>query len=142
VSTHEQARPDGRPLTGGELNSAIANAAVRIHRLHLGRGPSKGHAFFRHNVVVILFEDAMTREERALVAGGHLETASRMRRELHDTMRADLTESVEALTGCGVVACMSDASFEPDITVNVFVLDRWISGQQPPAAGSPGPVQA
>ena len=118
--------------TGGELNSAIANAVVRIHRDHAGRGPATAHAFYRHNIVVVMVGDAMTTGEHSLVAAGNLATAVQMRREFQEAMRADLVVAVEELTGCVVVALLSDNHIDPDLGVEVFVLDRWVSG--PPAA--------
>jgi uncharacterized protein YbcI len=39
-------------------------------------------------------------------------------------MRTELVEAIEALTGCGVLALVSDNSIEPDLAVELFVLDR------------------
>ena len=120
----------GSQPTGGELNSAIADAIVRILRRHVGRGPAKAQAFFRQNVVVVLLEDAATTAERRLIAGGDTKTALHMRRELQDVMRDDMVETLEQLTGCRVMAFMSDNHFDPDMGVELFVLDRWVGQDQ------------
>jgi uncharacterized protein YbcI len=75
-----------------------------------------------------MVEDAMTTGEHSLIAAGNLATAVRLRREFQEAMRADLVAAVERLTGCGVVALMSDNHFDPDLGVELFVLDRWVTG--------------
>lgn len=103
---------------------------MRIHSGHVGRGPAKAHAFFRQNVVVVLLEDAMTRGEQALIDDGRLETALRVRRGYQETMRTDLVDAVENLTGCSVIAFMTDNHFGPDLGVELFVLDRSVPEAQ------------
>ena len=62
---------------GGELNAAVARAAVRVHRWHAGRGPTKARAFFRHDVVVAVLEDALTVTERSLIADDRRDAVAR-----------------------------------------------------------------
>jgi uncharacterized protein YbcI len=121
------AHPDA--AGGGELNEALARAVVGIHRDLVGRGPTKAHAFFRGNVVVVVLNEVMTPGERTLVASGRSDAASHMRRELHDTMRADLALAVEQLTGASVDALVVDSDVDADTTVALFVLDRPITGR-------------
>ena len=118
---------------GGELNSAIATAAVRVHSRYAGRGPTKAQAFHRHNVVVLLMEDTMTRGERSLAAGGRSEAAWHLRRQLQRTMVPSLVGEIELLTGCHVVAFMGDNHIDPDFVADLFVLDRPVPGRQPGA---------
>jgi uncharacterized protein YbcI len=118
--------PDGTTggSRGGELNAAIARAAVRIHRAYVGRGPTKAHAFFRGNIVVVIFENVLVRAEQTLMVQGHVESVLELRRELLETMRPDLTAAVEELTDRRVTALMGDTNLDADIASHVFVLDR------------------
>jgi uncharacterized protein YbcI len=115
-------RQQGAP--GGELNASIARAAVRLHRSHVGRGPTKARAFFRDNIVVVVLEDVLTRSERSLVASGRHETVIRGREALAETMRAELIAAIGTLTDRRVTAFMSATHLEPDMAVDIFVLDR------------------
>lgn len=108
----------------GELNASIARAAVRVHRSHVGRGPTRARAFFRDNIVVLVLEDVLTRSERSLVASGRHDTVIQVREALVDTMRADLIAAVETLTDRRVTALMGATHLEPDIAAQIFVLDR------------------
>jgi uncharacterized protein YbcI len=116
---------------GGELNSAIANAIVHVHREYIGRGPTRARAFYRREVIVVVMEDMLTKAERSLVADGDTESVLQMRRRYQDTMRDKMVAAVEELTGSKVVAFMSDNHVDPDMTSGLFVLDRPLPAQQP-----------
>jgi uncharacterized protein YbcI len=116
---------------GGELNAAIARAVVRVHRARAGRGPTKAQAFYRHDVVVVVLEDALTPVERTLAAHGREDVAIAARRALQNAMRADLVAAVERLTGSRVRAVLSDAQDDPDVAAHVFLLDRPVDPGRP-----------
>jgi uncharacterized protein YbcI len=116
--------PDHAGELGGELNAAVARAIVRVHRWHAGRGPTKARAFFRHDIVVAVLEDALTVTERSLIADDRRNAVAQLRIELNAAMRPALAHSVEALTTRRVVACMSDTDIEAGTSSVVFVLDR------------------
>ena len=119
---------------------AIADAVMHIHRERVGRGPTKAQAFFRRNVVVVVMEDTMTRGEKNLVANGQAEGARATRASFSEMMRGDLVAAVEELTGAAVVAFLSDSSAEPDVAVQVYVLDRQVPGDSNPSDGRDGHV--
>jgi uncharacterized protein YbcI len=114
---------------GGELNAAIARMVVRYHNQQLGRGPTKAKAFHRDNVIVVVLQDAMTKAERSLAAGGKQDAVMQMRAAFQETMRPGLVVAVEDLTGCKVEAFMSANHVDPDMATEIFVLDRPVPGQ-------------
>lgn len=113
----------------GSLNAALADAVVRIHNQYLGRGPSKGQAFFRDRVIVVVMEETLTKAERSLAESGRMDHVLGMRQEFQRTMEEDLTEAVQELTGCKVIAFMSDNHIDPDMAAELFVLDRPVPGE-------------
>jgi uncharacterized protein YbcI len=119
--------------TGGELNQAIARAVVRGHTRIVGRGPTKAQAFYRHNIVVVVMTDTLTHGERSLLADGRHDSVRRLRCEFQQAMRDDLVREVEFLTGGKVVAFMSTTHLEPDVSAELFVLDRPVSGDTGPS---------
>jgi uncharacterized protein YbcI len=123
---------DEQALTGSELNQALANAVVAHHRTCFGRGPSNIQAFHRHNVVVLVMSDTLTRGERTLVAGGAEGTARLMRQQLGETMRPALITTIEQLTGCGVDAFMSGTDMGSDLAAVVVVLDQSVTASSQP----------
>ena len=121
-------------LAGGELNHAIANAIVRGHRRYVGRGPVKAQAFYRHNIIVVVMRDALTQAEQSLVADGQDEAVLKGRHQLQQVMRGPLLRAVEEITGCRVDASMSAMHINPDLAVELFVLDRSVPTLQPASA--------
>jgi len=109
---------------GGRVNQDVANAVVRSRKRAFGRGPVTASAFFRHNFLVVGMEDPLTEGERAVCANGGEREVRHMRMLLEDTLRPDLVEAVRRLTGCDVEAFMTAHHVSPDLTVDIFVLDR------------------
>jgi uncharacterized protein YbcI len=123
-------------LTGGELNAAVARRVVQITRDCFGRGPTKAHAFFRDTVLVVVLHETMTKGERTLAGAGRSEAVRDLRQRIHATMQPELVAAVEALTGCDVMACMSDCDADADVAVTVFVLDRQVPSANSRPAGA------
>jgi uncharacterized protein YbcI len=117
-------RDAARASNRGTLSCDLANAAARIHREYVGRGPTKTRAVLRDDVVVLLLGDGMTQAERTLAGCGRPDLAVGLRRRLQQTMREDLVRVVEEGTGCRVLAFFSDSLAAPDMDAQLFVLDR------------------
>ena len=117
-------------MAGGELNAAIAKSVVRIHLRYAGRGPTKARALFRDNIVVVVLEGVMTTAERSLAAAGRDQALLGFHDGLRAAMEAELITSVEELTGSSVVALMGDSHTDPDIAVELFILDRPVDPSQ------------
>lgn len=126
---NDPASSTGERPAGGQLLAAICNAVVHIQREYLGRGPNKARASIRDDTIVVLMQDTLTKAEQSLVADGRQEDVMRIRQSFQRTMRAEIVEAVERLTGRGVVAFMSDAHIDPDLACEVIVLDGPIAGE-------------
>ena len=110
-------------LSGGELNAALTREVVRIHTAYLGRGPDRAFSFHQGNLIVSVLEDVMTRAEQVLAANGEGDAVLHMRRRFQAAMGDELKASVQQLTGTRVVAFMSDNHLDPDVAIEVFMLD-------------------
>ena len=115
---------------GGELNQEITNAVVRTRMRHTGRGPTRAQAFHRGNVVVVLLSEPLGRTERLLDANGRRGKVREMRAEVRQAMACDLVRELETLTGCTVLALLGDSHVDPDVSTEVFVLDRRVGGDE------------
>jgi uncharacterized protein YbcI len=109
---------------GGELNAALTGEVVRIHTAKIGRGPKRSSTFHHGNVVVTVLQEAMTKAEQNLAGAGNGDAVLAMRRLFQGAMGEELTRSVEQLTGHKVVAFMSDNHLDPDMAVEIFILDE------------------
>jgi uncharacterized protein YbcI len=80
--------------------------------------------FHHGNVVVTVLQEAMTKADHSSARNGNGEAVLAIRRLFKDAMREELTRSVEQLTGQRVAAFMSDNHLDPDMAVEVFILDQ------------------
>jgi uncharacterized protein YbcI len=115
------------PLRGGELNAAVTREVIRIQNESHGRGPKKAFSFHNGKVLVTILEEVLTPAERKLAGNGESEAVLSMRRLYQRSMAAELKRGIEAITGCGVVALMSDNHLDPDMAIETFILDKPLS---------------
>jgi uncharacterized protein YbcI len=73
--------------------------------------------------VFVVLQDTLTRGERSLVEGGEREAVLDLRRRWQKVMRERCSQRVEELTGRKVIGFMSDNYIDPDIAVEVFILE-------------------
>jgi len=118
---------DSKPLSGGELNAAVTREVIRVHSESHGRGPKKAFSFYNGNVLTTVLEEVLTPSERRLAANGEGDAVLNMRRLHQRGMAPELKQSIEEITGRKVTAFMSDNHIEPDMAVEVFILDRSIA---------------
>ncbi len=111
------------PLSGGELNAAITRELVRIHTAAIGRGPRKSYSFHSGDTLITVMLGVMTRAEQTLVSYGEGEAVRAMRRLSQRAMAEEMKTAVARLTGREVLALMSDNHLDPDMAVQVFVLE-------------------
>lgn len=110
-------------LTGGELNAAVTREVVRIHTAAIGRGPRKSYSFHNGDTLVTVLLEVLTRAEQNLVSYEKGDAVLATRRVAQQTMAGEMKAAVEKLTGRNVVAVMSDNHLEPDMAIEVFILD-------------------
>ena len=121
--------PADRLLVGGRLLSEITNRIVAFMREHYGRGPIKAKTYVLDNLIVcVLVEDGFTAIERTMMQGGEPDRVLAMRRDFQRLMKERYTEMVEELTGRKVLAFLSQAHVEPDLTIEVFLMDGPLAG--------------
>ena len=114
----EQERPEG-----GELRAAISRSMVRIHSEHYGRGPRKAKTFINGNVITCVLEDGFTQVEKTLNGAGLHEHVRRTRHLFQTAVGDTFTSAIEELTGRRVAAFISQAHTNPDVSIEVFLLE-------------------
>jgi uncharacterized protein YbcI len=111
------------PLSGGELNAAITRELVRIHTAAIGRGPRKSYSFHSGDTLITVMLEVLTRAEQTLIAYEEGDAVLAMRRLSQRAMAEEMKAAVARLTGRKVLAFMSDNHLDPDMAVQVFVLE-------------------
>jgi uncharacterized protein YbcI len=107
----------------GELAAAISNSVVQTLSRTTGRGPTKAKATLGANAVFVVLQDTMTIGEQSLADAGQGEAVLDLRRRWQRVMQAEMSHEIEELTGRKVVGFMSDNHIDPDLAVEVFVLE-------------------
>jgi len=110
-------------LSGGELNAAVTSELVRIHAAAIGRGPRKSYSFHSGETLVTVMLGVLTRAEQTLVSYGEGEAVLAMRRLSQRAMAEEMKAAVTGVTGRAVLAQLSDTHLDPDMAVQVFVLE-------------------
>lgn len=111
------------PTPLGRAAATISTEAVQILRDYTGRGPTKARTTINEDHVTIILRDTLTRGERTLVDNGEEAQVLDLRYSFQEAMREDLVELVERLAGRSVIAFMSTNHIDPDLAVEVFVLE-------------------
>jgi uncharacterized protein YbcI len=113
-----------RELAGsGAITAAISTSMVSLLRRYTGRGPTKARTTIGENLIVCVMGAALTKGEHSLVQDGKAEVVLYGRRAFQETIRADAISVVQELSGRRVIAFMSNNHIDPDVAVEVFILE-------------------
>lgn len=77
--------------------------------------------------------NSLTKAERTLAQHGQALEVLAMRRAFQNTMRDELVSTVQVLTGRTVEAFLSDNLHDPDVAVEIFLLNPTDSDVSDPA---------
>jgi uncharacterized protein YbcI len=97
-------------------------------REHYGRGPIKAKTYVLDNLIVCVLSDGFTAVERTMMEGGEPDRVLEMRRSFQRVMKERYSEMIESLTGRRVLAFLSEAHVDPDLTVEMFLMDGPMPG--------------
>src|SRR5437764_9150007 len=119
-------------LRGGRLLSAISIGIVKLMREHYGRGPMNAKTYVLDDIVVcVLRGSGFTPLEQTMMDSEDHDRGKRviaMREDFQRLMAERYKAMIEELTGRKVLAFLSQAHVEPDITLEVFFIDRPLEG--------------
>jgi uncharacterized protein YbcI len=112
-----------QPRHRGETLAAISTGLVQLHSKFYGKGPTKAKTHMFDDAVVCILRGGFTTVERTLVEHGNREAVYEIRRNFQQAMEREFTSVVEAASGRKVIAYMSQIHTDPDIAVELFVLE-------------------
>jgi uncharacterized protein YbcI len=117
------------PLRGGKLLAAISTRIVAILREHYGRGPMKAKTYALDDLIVVVMRGSgFTPLEQTIVDSGQPDRVVDMRHDFQRMMTRRFTDTIEELTGRTVIAFLSQAHIDPDLTLEVFFIDGPLEG--------------
>jgi uncharacterized protein YbcI len=110
------------PSKGGMLAS-ISTRLVQLHRQYYGKGPTKAKTYAMNDTIVSMLKGGFTTVERTLVDDGRATAVHDIRRTFQAAMEDHFKGVVEEATGRTVIAYMSVVHTDPDMAVELFVLE-------------------
>lgn len=120
---------DEEPLRGGQLLAEISTSTVALLRDHYGRGPMKAKTYALDDIVVVVMRGSgFTALEQTIMDDDGGDRVVAMRHEFHCVMADRFKSTIESLTRRRVLAFLSQAHVDPDITLEVFFVDRPLDG--------------
>ncbi len=123
ISGNNDGGPPTRP-EGGELLASISRRIVQLLARHAGKGPTKCKTHWAGpDTLVVILAGGYTEAERTLYERGRGDDVQAYRSAIQDALSKDMTAEVEELTERQVVAFMSCSNQDPDLLVEIFVLE-------------------
>jgi uncharacterized protein YbcI len=115
--------PDTPAPVGGQLLTELSNAMVALHRKHFGRGAGAAKSFMFDQMVLCLLTDIYTPVEKTLMRAGKVDHVRQTRLMHQIALEEEYKRPVQELTGRKVRAFISSVHFDPDIAVELFILE-------------------
>jgi len=107
----------------------ISTTIVAILREHYGRGPMKAKTYALDDIIVCVMRGSgFTALEKTIMDHGDPDRVVEMRHDFQRVMARRYCDAIEELTGHEVIAFLSQAHVDPDITLEVFFMDRPLEG--------------
>jgi uncharacterized protein YbcI len=107
----------------GEVLASISTGLVQLHSRYYGKGPTKAKTYMVDDMVICTLRGGFTTVERTLIEQGEPEAVRSIRRSFQRAMEGEFTRVVEEATARKVIAFMSEVHEDPDIDVEIFVLE-------------------
>ena len=116
-------------LAGGHLLAAISTSIVGILRDHYGRGPMRAKTYVLDDIIVVVMRGSgFTPLEKTIMNSGQPDRVIAMREDFQRVMSKRYQDTIEELTDRKVLAFLSQAHVEPDITMEIFFVDGPLEG--------------
>jgi len=110
---------------------AVSNVMTKLHREHYGRGPTSVRTVVGYDHVICFLEENFTPVERTLLDSGETEAVRQTRLAFQRAMERRFVAAIEEIVERKVRAFLSQVSLDPDISVEVFVLEHDGAAQAP-----------
>ncbi len=118
-----------QPLAAGQLLAGISTAIVGLLRDHYGRGPMNAKTYAMDDMVICVLRGAgFTALEQTIMDNGEPNRIVAMREDFQRVMAPRYKQTIEDLTGRKVLAFMSQAHVDPDLTMEIFFVDGPLNG--------------
>jgi uncharacterized protein YbcI len=107
----------------GRMLSAIGRGLAELHTEYYGKGPTEARTYMLNDTAMCILKGGFTTVERTLIADGNSNAVHHIRRSFQAAMEKPFKNVVQGATGRRVVAYMSQTHTDPDLAVELFVLE-------------------
>ena len=107
----------------GTLRQDISTAMVALYKQHYGAGPSRCRTYLHPELVIVVLGGGYSAAEQTLFEAGKWHEVRKARMSWQDSMQAKFVDAIEELSGRTVAAFMSANRQDPDLAVEMFVLE-------------------
>ncbi|MGH2974696.1 MAG: Na-translocating system protein MpsC family protein [Solirubrobacterales bacterium] len=107
----------------GTLRQDISTAMVGLYKQHFGEGPTRCTTYLHPELVIVVLGGGYSAAEQTLWEAGKWHEVRQARLLWQDSMQAKFVGAIEELTGRTVAAFMSANRQDPDLAVEMFLLD-------------------
>src|SRR5215217_342938 len=119
--------------TPGEVMARISTGLVQLHSRYYGKGPTTAKTHLVNDTVISILRGGFTTVERTLIDQGNVDTVYNRRRSFQMVMEEQFTAIVQEATGRRVIAYMSQIHQDPDLAVEIFMLEPVEEDSRDPA---------
>lgn len=113
---------DERPLDD-RVTVRISDAIVRLFAVRTGHGATRAWTTLGENLIVCVLQNVLSKGEQSLVQHGEHDAVLTTRSAYQEMIEGDAVSAVEEISGRSVSAFMSANHLEPDLAVEIFVLE-------------------
>ena len=106
----------------------VTRDLVQLHLEYYGKGPKKARSYMVNDTLISILKGGFTTVETTLIDEGKAGTVHEMRRSFQAAMEERFRGVVERATGRGVIAYMSQIHTDPDLAVELFMLEPVTDG--------------
>ena len=112
----------------GTLRAEISTAIVGLYKKHFGKGPTRCRTYLEPDLVIVVLGSGYTPAEQTMFEAGRWYEVRAARQQWQDTMQGRFISTIEELTGRNVIAFLSADRQNPDVAVEIFVLEQGQAG--------------
>lgn len=107
----------------GTLRADISTAVVGLYKEHYGEGPTRCRTYLHPELVIVVLGGGYSAAEQTLLEAGKWYEVRQARLIWQDSMQAKFVDAIEELTRRKVAAFMSANRQDPDLAVEMFLLE-------------------
>jgi uncharacterized protein YbcI len=112
-----------RDRTEAEVLADVTRDLVRLHSEYYGKGPTKARSYLIDDTLISILEGGFTTVETTLIDEGKSDAVHEVRRSFQLAMEERFRTVVEKATRRRVIAYMSQIHTDPDLAVELFMLE-------------------